>query len=64
MNEKTLQEILLDDLMGNSSKSPRENAAVAQINMLMARIKELEAELEGGKSRPRAKRSEVAIEPE
>ena len=31
MAEKSLQEILIDDLMGNSSKSPRENAAVAEI---------------------------------
>jgi hypothetical protein len=41
MAEPTLQEILIADLMGNSSKSPRENAAVAEITALRAQIAEL-----------------------
>lgn len=49
MSEKTLHEILIDDLLGNSSKSPRENAAVAEILQLRARVAELEKHGKAGK---------------
>lgn len=56
-----LHQQLLDELMDeHASRSPRENAAVAEILALRERL----AELEGATKRPRAKRDEAKYNPD
>jgi hypothetical protein len=72
MTEQTLQEQLLADLFHPSaSRSPRESAAMMEIIDLRKKVAELEekalggakqSKTEGGQSRSRAKRDEVAEE--
>jgi hypothetical protein len=62
MSDKSLQDILIDDLMGNSSKSPRENAAVAEILRLRKLLDEKHGKAEKGSTAKAAGESESVLD--